>query len=105
MSIDNITTLTRRRFLKRGAMAASAAVLPYYVPASALGRGETVAPSERIVMGGIGIGGRGSHDLTWMLNEPDVQWVAVCDAMKNRRQAAKNKVDNFWPSARMSRPC
>jgi len=96
MSIDNITTLTRRRFLKRGAMAASAAVLPYYVPASALGRGETVAPSERIVMGGIGIGGRGSHDLTWMLNEPDVQWVAVCDAMKNRRQAAKNKVDSKY---------
>ncbi len=96
MSIDNITTLTRRQFLKRAAIAASAVTLPYYVPASVLGRGATVAPSERIVMGGIGIGGRGSHDMTWMLNEPDVQWVAVCDVVKRRRQAAKNKVDSKY---------
>jgi len=96
MSIDNSTTLTRRRFLTRGVMAASAVALPYYVPASALGRGGTVAPSERIVMGGIGIGGRGSQDLGWILNEPDVQWVAVCDVLKSRRQAAKNMVDSKY---------
>ena len=96
MSIDNSTTLTRRRFLKRAAMAASAAALPYYVPASVLGRSAGVAPSERILMGGIGVGGRGSHDLTWMLDESDVQWVAVCDALKDRREAAKNKVDSKY---------
>jgi len=96
MSIDNSTILTRRRLLTRGVMAASAVALPHYVPALALGRGGTVAPSERIVMGGIGIGGRGSHDLGWMLNEPDVQWVAVCDVVKSRRQAAKNMVDNKY---------
>ncbi len=96
MSIDNSTTLTRRRFLTRGMMAASAAALPYYVPASALGRDGKVSPGERIVMGGIGIGGRGSYDLGWMLNEPDVQWVAVCDVQKNRRQAAKNVVDSKY---------
>ncbi len=96
MSIDNSTTLTRRRFLTQGMMAASAVALPYYVPAVALGRGASVAPSERIVMGGIGIGGRGSHDLGWMLNEPDVQWVAVCDVQKSRCQAAKNRVDSKY---------
>jgi hypothetical protein len=96
MSIDNSTILTRRRFLTRGVMAASAVALPYYVPASALGRGGTVAPSERIVMGGIGMGGRGSSDLDWMLNEPDVHWVAVCDVLKSRRQAAKNIVDSKY---------
>ncbi len=96
MGIDNSTILTRRRFLARGVMAASAAALPYYVPASALARGATVAPSDRIVMGGIGIGGRGSHDLDWILHEPDVQWVAVCDVQKNRRQAAKNMVDSKY---------
>jgi len=77
-------------------MAASAVAMPHYVPISALGHSGTVAPSERIVMGGIGIGGRGSHDLRWMLNEPDVQWVAVCDVLKSRRQAAKNKVDSQY---------
>jgi len=74
-------------------MTAGAVALPYYVPAAAMGRGATVAPSERIVMGGIGMGGRGSSDLRWMLNEPDVQWVAVCDVRKSHRRAAKNRVD------------
>ncbi|MEJ2702872.1 MAG: Gfo/Idh/MocA family oxidoreductase [Sedimentisphaerales bacterium] len=96
MNSEDSTRLTRRRFLKRGIIAASAVAFPRYVPVSALGRGGTVAPSERIVMGGIGIGGRGSHDLGWMLNESDVQWVAVCDVLKSRRQAAKNKVDSTY---------
>jgi len=75
-------------------MAAGALALPLYIPASALGRGGAVAPSERIVMGGIGLGGRGSYDLSCMLAEKDVQWVAVCDVLKSRRDAAKNVVDN-----------
>ncbi len=94
MSSDNNTPLTRRRFLTRGVMAASVVALPDFIPASALGRNGAVAPSERIVMGGIGMGGRGSYDLGAMLNEPDVQWVAVCDVLKSRRQAAKNTVDS-----------
>ncbi len=96
MSINNSTTFTRRRFLRQGAIAASAVALPQYVPVSALGRDGSVAPSERIVMGGIGIGGRGSHDLRWTLNESDVQWVAVCDALKSRRHAARNMVDTKY---------
>ena len=93
MSNDNGTPLTRRRFLTRGAIAASAVALPYYIPASALGRNGAVAPSERIVMGGIGLGGRGSYDLGAMLNEREVQWVAVCDVRKSHREAAKKVVD------------
>ena len=96
MNIDNSTTLTRRQFLTRGLIAAGSVALPYYVPASALGRGGTVSPNERIVIGGIGIGGRGSYDLGWTLNEPDVQWVAVCDVLKSRRLAAKNTVDSKY---------
>jgi hypothetical protein len=96
MSKDNRNSITRRRFLKRVAMAASTVPLPYFIPASALGRNGTVAPSERIVMGGIGIGGRGSYDLGWMINEPDVQWVAVCDVLKSRREAAKQVVDGKY---------
>ena len=60
MNDSHDNKLTRRQFLTRGTMAASAVALPYYIPASALGRGGAVAPSERIVMGGIGVGGRGS---------------------------------------------
>src|SRR5450756_602513 len=96
MSNEKRMTLSRRKFLTRGAMAASTVALPFIIPASALGRGGTVAPSERILLGGIGLGGRGSYDLGWMLSEADVQWVAVCDALKSRREAAKRIVDGKY---------
>jgi predicted dehydrogenase len=87
------TPLSRRQFLSRSLAASSAFAIPTFIPASALGRGGAVAPSERIVMGGIGIGGRGSYDLGSMLGESDVQFVAVCDVRKGNREAAKNAVD------------
>ena len=96
MSNDKSMTLSRRRFLKQVTMGVSALALPYYIPASALGRDGYVPPSERIVMGGIGMGGRGSYDLGCMLAEPDVQWVAVCDVVKGKREAAKNTVDGKY---------
>jgi predicted dehydrogenase len=96
MGDDNRVTLTRRRFLTWGPLAAGAVALPWYIPASALGRGGTAAPSERLVMGSIGIGGRGSYDLGYMLTQPDVQWVAVCDVLKGRREAAKHLVDSKY---------
>jgi predicted dehydrogenase len=93
MSDDKTRTHTRRQFLTRGTLAASAVAMPYFIPASALGLDGTVAPSKRIVMGAIGLGGRGSSDLNWMIGESDVQFVAVCDVLKGRREAAKNTVD------------
>ncbi len=46
MSKDKSNTLTRRRFLTRGAMAASAVALPYYIPAAALGVTEPWRPAN-----------------------------------------------------------
>ena len=66
------------------------------IPASALGKGGTVAPSERIILGGIGLGGRGTGDLSAMIAEPDVQFVAVCDVRKSRRDAIKSMVDGKY---------
>ena len=88
--------ISRRDFVKRAALACGALAAPQIIPASALGRDGVVAPSERIVMGGIGIGGRGTHDLGWMIGEPDVQFVAICDVRKSRREAAKNIVDGKY---------
>jgi len=85
--------LTRRAFLKH---AAALATVPYIVPASALGRDGKVPPSERIVLGGIGIGNRGSHDLRWMMPEKDVQFVAVCDPQRKRAEAVKQMVDTRY---------
>jgi len=87
------SNLTRRAFLKGTAALAAA---PYVIPATALGRDGRVAPSERIIMGGLGIGTRGSHDLRWMLPEADVQFVADCDPQKQRREAVKQIVDTRY---------
>jgi predicted dehydrogenase len=89
---------TRREFLKRsialaGYPLAGAVALPWILPARALGRDGAAAPSQRIVLGAIGIGPRGRHDLDCFLAEPDVQFVAVCDVRADRRQAVKVLTD------------
>ena len=96
MQSTELPSLTRRQLLKRTALAGGLVAAPYIVPASALGRNGAVPPSERIVLGGIGIGGRGSAVLKWMLPETDVQFVAVCDARKQQREAVKNMVDTRY---------
>lgn len=88
---------TRRAFLSR---AAAACALPALVPASALGRDGAVAPSNRIVMGAIGLGNRGTGDLrSWVLPEKDVQFVAICDVRKERRDAIKAMADAHYGNA------
>ena len=72
------THLHRRRFLKTAlATASTAFAVPTIIPSSALGRDGRVAPSERITVGGIGIGHRGTYDLGCFLEQKDVQFVAV----------------------------
>jgi len=88
--------LTRRQFLQRAALATGVAAIPTLIPGSALGLNGAVAPSERIVLGGLGIGGRGTGVLNWMLPEKDVQFVAVCDAKRAAREAVKRNVDNKY---------
>ena len=55
--------LNRRRFLKAALQASALLAAPQVVRGAVLGRDRGVAPSERIVLGGIGIGGRGTYDL------------------------------------------
>jgi hypothetical protein len=86
--------LKRRGFL--GAVAgagAAGAWMPMVIPGSALGKNGAVAPSERITMAGIGIGSRGEYVLKWMQPEKDVQFVAICDARRERREAVKRIID------------
>ncbi len=88
--------LTRRDFLGRTLAAGSAIALPCFTPARALGRAGAAAPSERIVLGGIGLGPRGQYDLSVMLPEKDVQFVAVCDVQRSRRQRVKQMADDHY---------
>ncbi len=88
--------LNRRTFLTHTLKAGALLSLPQIVPASALGKGGAVAPNERIVLGGIGIGNRGSYDLGCFLEEKDVQFVAVCDIKEERRHSVKQRADTKY---------
>jgi hypothetical protein len=90
------TGLSRRRFLKGAALATGAVALPTLIPGSALGLDGAVPPSGRIVLGGLGVGNRGSGVLRWMLPEKDVQFVAICDAKKSQREAVKRIADTHY---------
>ncbi|HSV72832.1 MAG TPA: Gfo/Idh/MocA family oxidoreductase [Chthonomonadales bacterium] len=88
--------VTRRELVRRALVAGGAVALPAIVPAAALGRGNAVAPSDRIVLGGIGLGPRGQDVLRSMLVERDVQFVATCDIRADRRQSVKAMADNHY---------
>src|SRR5512137_428024 len=88
--------LNRRSFLKTAAQVGALLMAPQVVRGAVLGRDGGVAPSDRIVLGGIGIGGRGTYDLGCFLEEPDVQFVAVCDVKAARREAIKKKADTKY---------
>lgn len=93
----NANHFARRGFLKTAAATGVAALMaPTIIPSSALGRDGAVAPSERVLLGGIGIGNRGSYDLSVFLEQKDVQFVGVCDIKEARRQAVKKIADNKY---------
>ncbi len=87
--------VSRRQFLRRGLAAFGAALAaPHVLPSSVLGRESEVPPSDKILLGTMGIGGRGSYVLSCMLREPDVRCVAVCDVRRDRRERTKKMVDD-----------
>lgn len=93
-----MSQMKRRHFLKTVAVAGGAAVagFPTIVKASALGKGGAVAPSDRIVMAGIGFGMMGPGNMESFLEKPEVQWVAVCDLDTEPLAMAKGMVDKKY---------
>jgi predicted dehydrogenase len=73
-------------------VAAGAAAAPLVVPSHVLGLGGNVAPSDKIVMGLIGCGGMGNHNLDAFRRRQDVQFVAVCDVDKKHLEETAKKV-------------
>jgi predicted dehydrogenase len=87
------TSSTRRSFIKQTALLAG---MPAIIPASVLGRNGNVAPSNRIVVGGVGIGPRGREVLKPFLDQADVQFVAVADVQKARREIVRKTVNRKY---------
>jgi len=97
--------ITRRNFLKSAGMVGAALAAPTIIPASALGRGGMIPPSERIRMGFIGVGNQGGGHLLgggWTYvaggyaGRKDVQVQAVCDVWREKRDRACQKVNAHY---------
>ncbi|MEP4683578.1 MAG: Gfo/Idh/MocA family oxidoreductase, partial [Rhodopirellula bahusiensis] len=90
--------MTHRRNFLSTTLAAGAASLaaPYLISSKALGAGDSVAPSERITLGVIGIGPRCTYDLKAILKLKDVRCVAIADVQQSRRDAGKKLVDDHY---------
>ncbi len=88
--------VTRRSFLKGAAALAGALAAPQIVPSSVLGNAARAAPSDRIAVGWIGTGDRGTAVMGGFLDQKDVQVVACCDVKKWALDAAKKRIDRFY---------
>jgi len=93
-------SITRRTFLKRAAVTSATAVaFPYIIPSSALGADGAIAPSNRIVMGAIGVGGQGTGNMRAFLGSRGVQMVAACDVDNAHVTRAKGIVDERYDNS------
>ena len=91
------TLWTRRRFLQTAAAAVAA---PTIISARALGGEGAAAPSERITVACIGLGGQGMANLHAFLGQRDAQVVALCDVdARNLSRAVQDVKDRMGPDA------
>ena len=67
--------LSRRKFLRNAAITSAGF---FIIPRHVLGRG-FIAPSDKLNIAGIGIGGKGTSDLAEFAKSPNVNIVALCD--------------------------
>ncbi len=71
--------MDRRKFVGTSAAAAAAFTI---VPRNVLGGSGFIAPSDKITVANIGCGTQGLREMPDMLQNPDLQVVAVCDVNK-----------------------
>lgn len=95
-------TTTRRSFLKASAGASVSAVFPTIIPATALGRGNRPAPSERVTMAFIGTGNQGMNEMKTFLSDERVQVIAVCDVNKESSGYWQNAIGGREPAKRLA---
>jgi len=90
----NITTSSRRTFVKTSLAAVAATGFPTIVPSSVFGQ---LSPSNRINVGAIGVGriSRG-HDLPGIWKYDQARIMAVCDLDANRVELGKTLINGYY---------
>lgn len=88
--------MTSRRSLLKAGLSAG---LPMIVKAQTLGRAGGVAPSERVTLGVIGVGGMGTGHLNNLFKVPAARVLAVCDVEDEHLTDAKRRVDKHYANS------
>ena len=89
--------ITRRHFIKGNLTAILAAsTFPSLVPSSIFGANGQVAPSNRLVVGCIGVGPQGRGDMGNFLWQRDAHVVALSDVLQRNLNAAVQQVNKAY---------
>ena len=84
--------INRRQFLKQSSLAAAGfAILPSLLRA---------APSDKVRVAHIGLGGMGNQHLQWFANLPDVDIVALCDVDEEHLGGTFKKLQEIVPDSK-----
>ena len=94
-------SISRREFLTRSAAGiAGLTILPSWVMG-----GVRIAPSDRVVMGFIGLGQQGCSDMSSFTACPGVQIAACCDVDSIKRERFRRRVTAWQKSINMAERC
>jgi len=72
-------SVSRRKFVKTAAATTVALSFPMIIPRHVLGGANFVAPSEKVNIGIVGVGGQGRHNAKELMQLDDVQITAIAD--------------------------
>lgn len=84
--------MQRRQFIKQSGLTAFGFT---FLPAVA----RTIAPSDRLRLAIVGLGGMGNQHLKWFATLPDVEVVALCDVDKDHLDAALKTLSTLQPQS------
>ena len=94
--------LNRRQFLNYSALGlAGLTILPSWTMANGL----RMAPSDRVVLGFIGLGQQGCSDFNSFSSCPGIQVVACCDVDSIKRERFKRRVEAWQRHQNMTQRC
>ena len=89
----NVTS--RRNFLQKSMLATTGATLSGPIIGS-LASGKVLGANDRVRVGFIGVGNRGSQLLERFMANKDVEVAALCDVYKPYTTRDKSEVDKRW---------
>lgn len=87
--------MSRREFLDKSGKAALGIAVGSMMAEPVLAR-RKIGANDKILIGAIGMGGMGMHNMNKLMESPEVEVVAVCDVDSNRLNSAASAVEKKY---------